>query len=359
MKILYLTSLDITEMSGGGMATNRNFTCLCYIFGRKNIVYNKIELYPKKHFIDKIYRNIMKLFRYSEYLNEDLILSNVDNYDIVFIEGSKLGHLAKLIKEKGFEGKIFSYFHNCEYMLDKGIMNNKWNIANRISLNSVWHNESYSLLYSDCCIFINQRDKLELQKIYKITPIYSAIVPVTLEDKYKSCANIDDNRSKPIYTFLGSYFAPNISGIKWFIDNVFPFVEIKLRIVGKGMDKLKLEIEDKNIEIYSDVLDLSSLIKDSDYMLYPIFKGSGMKVKTCEALMYGKNIIATSEAFSGYEVDYSKVGACCNTAEEFINSIMTLRMPRYNEYSRKVYLEKYSLEASLELYKAIFMNNEK
>ena len=28
-----------------------------------------------------------------------------------------------------------------------------------------------------------------------------------------------------------------------------------------------------------------------------------MKVKTCEALMYGKNILGTTETFEGYELD--------------------------------------------------------
>jgi hypothetical protein len=36
-----------------------------------------------------------------------------------------------------------------------------------------------------------------------------------------------------------------------------------------------------------------------------------MKVKTCESLMFGKNIFATTEAFEGYELDYDKVGALC------------------------------------------------
>ena len=47
-------------------------------------------------------------------------------------------------------------------------------------------------------------------------------------------------------------------------------------------------------------------------MLFPIFEGSGMKLKTCEALMFGKNIIGTPEAFAGYDIDdYTNVGACC------------------------------------------------
>lgn len=47
-----------------------------------------------------------------------------------------------------------------------------------------------------------------------------------------------------------------------------------------------------------------------------------MKIKTCEGLMFGKNILGTSKAFEGYDLNYCKVGAVCNTKEEFIESII-------------------------------------
>lgn len=82
-------------------------------------------------------------------------------------------------------------------------------------------------------------------------------------------------------------------------------------------------------------------------MVLPIFKGSGMKVKTCESLMYGKNIIATDEALEGYELDYSRMGGKCNTAQEFIDTIKSFTdspRPRFNAYSRNTFLEKYSAD---------------
>ena len=83
-------------------------------------------------------------------------------------------------------------------------------------------------------------------------------------------------------------------------------------------------------------------------MILPIFKGSGMKVKTCESLMYGKNILATDEAFMGYDIDYDMVGGKCNTSEEFIAKIKEFESnprPRFNTYSRQIFLEKYTEEA--------------
>jgi hypothetical protein len=63
--------------------------------------------------------------------------------------------------------------------------------------------------------------------------------------------------------------------------------------------------------------------------------------------MYGKNIIGTTEAFEGYDVDYNKVGALCNTKEEFIkvlNEVSKHPLPRFNQYARQLFLEKYSEE---------------
>ncbi len=128
-------------------------------------------------------------------------------------------------------------------------------------------------------------------------------------------------------------------------------VNIKLQIVGSGMDKLKHKYKHPKIDFLGYVRDLKFVIMDSDYILSPIFKGSGMKVKTCEALMYGKNIIGTTEAFEGYEIDFKKVGAVCNTKKEFIytlNNYASIKREKFNYYSREYFLSKYSFNATLE-----------
>ncbi len=86
-----------------------------------------------------------------------------------------------------------------------------------------------------------------------------------------------------------------------------------------------------------------------------------MKVKTCESLMYGKNIIGTNEAFEGYNVDYERIGGRCNTAEEFIACLKGFEQnprPRFNAYSRQVYLEKYSYSAIENLFKKLFADGK-
>ena len=117
----------------------------------------------------------------------------------------------------------------------------------------------------------------------------------------------------------------------------------------------------KDIEVVSDAPSLEPYFLEADVMVLPIFSGSGMKVKTCESLMYGKNILGTNETFEGYEVDYKQVGGLCNTAEDFIVALQELATnprPRWNAYSRNAFVTHYSLEAQKEMFKR-FMEEEK
>ena len=189
-----------------------------------------------------------------------------------------------------------------------------------------------------------------------------AIVPVTFNDTYSKKSYPEQLTSrKPLCLFLGAYFAPNCEGIEWFSRNVYPNVDIEMKIVGKGMSRIKdnYYVPD-GTRIVSDAPDLVPYYEEADIMVLPIFKGSGMKVKTCESLMYGKNIIATTEALEGYDLDYDRMGAKCNTAREFIDAINSFAenpRPRFNRYCRDVFLQKYSTESVVETFRKI-LNKE-
>jgi glycosyltransferase involved in cell wall biosynthesis len=46
-----------------------------------------------------------------------------------------------------------------------------------------------------------------------------------------------------------------------------------------------------------------------------------MKTKIAEALMYGKKIVGTPEAFSGYEEIADRAGWVCESADDFVDAI--------------------------------------
>ncbi|MDR2579679.1 MAG: glycosyltransferase [Fibromonadaceae bacterium] len=268
--------------------------------------------------------------------NEQKILELCKNTDIVCINASFYGKLSKKIKQLFPKIKVITFFQNCEYKYIKHEQP-----YNLIAQYVIKKNEEWACKYSDKIIVLNERDKFIIQKLYG--RIADAIIPISFPNKQIKF-NKSEIGSPPTALFLGSNFFANIHGIKWFMKKVLPFVNIKLKIVGKDMDKANLPKNDK-LEVIGYIENLDECMQNTDFMVFPIFKGSGMKVKTCEALMHGKNIIGTREAFQGYDVDIEKVGACCETAEEFIRAINEFPSKfsnKFNEYSRSVFLEKYT-----------------
>jgi hypothetical protein len=78
-----------------------------------------------------------------------------------------------------------------------------------------------------------------------------------------------------------------------------------------------------------------------------------MKVKTAEALKYGKYIIGTREALAGYQVDQESA-TICSTESDFIEAIQHFDRPfRYNAASRALFVSHYSYSHSLTLFKKL------
>ena len=204
---------------------------------------------------------------------------------------------------------------------------------------------------------LNGRDKAELKERYQREA--DVLIPVALKDQLSSTVDTAIKTSKrPVCLTVGAYFAPNNEGILWFVKNVLPHVNVDYKIVGKGMAKLKEENPEvlREIPVISDAPSLAPYFEEADMMILPIFAGSGMKVKTCESLMYGKNILATNEALEGYAIEEGVSAWRCNTAEEFIHCINNFAQhprSRFNQDARKCYLEKYSIQAVEELFSSI------
>ena len=284
------------------------------------------------------------------------IVERAKAYDIVWIDRSLFGIIAKALHEAGYKGKIIVFFHNVERVYFDEAKLPKHLPFRSVLLRCVTRNERWSVQFADSMLALNERDSAELKRLYGREA--DMLSPVSMRDRFEpQDEEIMTNKRLRCLT-IGAYFGPNNEGILWFVKNVLPRVDIEYKVVGKGMGKLKAEHPEelKNIEVISDAPTLAPYFYEADCMILPIFSGSGMKVKTCESLMYGKNILATDEAFEGYEMDYDLAGAKCNTADEFVAAINRLEqnpVPRHNAYSRSIFLSQYSEQAQVEGFKEL------
>ena len=210
------------------------------------------------------------------------------------------------------------------------------------------YNEKHAVKAADFCIFLNERDKKQAKQLYKNKEGY--ILPITFNDVYAEKKDITGTKSKTILLFVGSLFGPNISGIEWFVEEVMPeLTECMLYIVGKNMESRKKELERVNVEVIGTVDNLSVYYNQANAVIMPVFFGNGMKVKTAEAMMYGKNIFATQEALEGYDIEGVRGRGIfeCNTKEEFVSQIKANvnKNSHMNQRVRQHFLNKYETGA--------------
>lgn len=358
--IWYKRSKGILE--GGGQCSLRNYEMICNAVGKANVdSYYVHDEYKRKTLWGYIRGVFYFFFNYYYGLTPRSvrqIVEKAQGYEYVFIDRSVFGIIAKKLKQSGYKGQVISHFHNVEYLYFQAKL--PAIPGRQLIIHAADANDRYTCEYSDKIVVLNKRDADLIAERYGRKA--DALVPISMKDRLDEVPTSDVlTRKKPLCLFLGSYFPPNNEGILWFVEHVLPHTNIQMQIVGKGMAKLKQESPQlHDIEVVSDAPDLRPYLENADIMVLPIFSGSGMKVKTCESLMYGKNIVGTTEAFEGYDVDYQQVGGLCNTAEEFIRCLQNfaeLPRPRFNQYARKQFLSNYSYTAIESVFRQLFSDN--
>lgn len=356
-RMLYITCDNEESYSGGKYVNKRNYESLVMILGKDRvstyIIQPSFGLRTYKAKLKRL-RDVFKLFGgglKTEDVDQILFLLQDGDYTDVFIDSSALGVLAEKIKRFYPHICVYVYFHNVEYDF---MVSTTWgggDYKHLFWIGSAKHNEQCASKYADKIFTLNQKDYDRVLSLYGRA---STIIPVTMKDDYH---DLDERENQKVGTplqglFVGSYFAGNIMGLKQFCKEVLPSLNMHLTIVGSGMDKFRYDIiESDKTTIHGKAEDLTPYYESADFVILPIVSGGGMKVKTAEALKYGKYIIGTKEALEGYDLN-ENVAAECNTKQAFIDAVNNYsRAYKYCAASRNIFKHTFSFDSSLALFK--------
>lgn len=355
MNLLYVGERIEKVTSGGDLVNKNNQKILSCICGDDFLIEDVHNTSKISTFVNLVLGLLCGLTP----IKIKQILSRIgkEGIDRVFLPSSKMGIIAKQIKERYPNVSVICFYHNIEYQYceEELRLTNNW--KNRLISKVVRQNEKYATQYSDRVIVLNQRDAELMKTIYRRTP--DLILPVCMDDVYKRVKNKCTKTNDLILLFVGTAFFANVEGVKWFVDIVMPLLSgVHFFIVGKGMDRYFAN--QSHITVKGFVDDLGAYYYSCDMVVLPIFSGGGMKTKTAESMMYGCPIIGTKEAFEGYDVDYNKIGACCSDVDDFVKAIEEARlMPeslvRKGEYARKEFLRNHSLESGIQKVKSLLV----
>jgi polysaccharide biosynthesis protein PslH len=271
--------------------------------------------------------------------------------DQVLLNGSNLGRVAQGLRTT-FPGiEISTFFHNCEARFFWGALRQSPSLRALGVLVANYRAERLAVKISDKLICLNQRDSQQLQRIYGRCGTH--ILPMAMDDQLPKDLPAAPQPQRERYAlFVGGTFYANRQGIEWFVEHVATKSPIKTYVVGKGFEEWKVKLErNGNVEVVGSVDSLVPWYLGAHVVIAPIFDGSGMKTKVAEALMFGKRIVGTPEAFSGYEDIADQVGWRCATADEFVDAISRGQREielGFDPQLRALYEERYSLPAAKE-----------
>ena len=357
--------LYISKRSKYDIGSVTHFQALKDIYGEENVIYIdfNFSMPPKneKNYIcygkysGRVERLKRVIQRNTMIINNEIInnLCNIvkdENIDIIFSEESTLGAFYKQVKKTKKDVKIITFYHDIgadlfrQWRKQPGLLNK---IENSLSI----YQEKMCVKYGDYNWVFHQADFNKFNKFYGFDPDVMIPLASPVPAAIKQIQDKEDIQSDKVkkLLFVGSSYYPNVIGIRWFVKNVLPELDknIQLIIVGRGLEFLKKEFQDFRVNVVGTVETPVPYYLDADIFIAPLFDGGGMKVKSIEAISYGKCFVGTEESLHGFWEEFSdsvrnKFIYKVNTKEEWIEILNKLATQDTYKFNKTVFNDFYS-----------------
>ncbi len=131
--------------------------------------------------------------------------------------------------------------------------------------------------------------------------------------------------------FIGGYqHTPNVDGILWFVDEVFPQIlaeipELKLHIIGsKAPAKVSDLGQHPNIVFHGFVEDIEPLMRSIRIAVAPLRFGAGVKGKVNMSMSYGQPVVGTTVAVEGMYTQHGQDVLMADDPGDFAAAVIGL-----------------------------------
>lgn len=160
----------------------------------------------------------------------------------------------------------------------------------------------------DAILAVSSEDKTALQKAAE-RPVNATVIPIAIDTQEIQPVERDADANHILH--IGTmYWPPNIDGVNWFINQVYPLVreqrpDVQFDIVGSNppSDLLALNDAGLGVNVTGYVKDPTIYYKRAALMVVPLRAGGGMRVKILNALAAGIPIVSTTLGAEGILVN--------------------------------------------------------
>jgi glycosyltransferase involved in cell wall biosynthesis len=254
-------------------------------------------------------------------------LVRTGKFDIIQFEGLQVTPYLEVIKANT-NAKLVYRAHNIEHQIWKRLTQQESFLARKLYLNLLskrLKRFEYKVLNSfDALIAISFVDEGFFKSLNFKAPTFTFPVALNLEH-YQKQYPISAHKS---VGYIGSMdWRPNIEGLDWFINKVWPSIEqlnsgITFHLAGKNIPKQYHIMGNDTFVMEGRVENAQEFISRQHVLIVPLLSGSGMRVKIIEAMALGKCIIATSIAAEGINYEHDKNILIADKADDFYKQIL-------------------------------------
>ncbi len=178
------------------------------------------------------------------------------------------------------------------------------------------------------------------------------VIPIAIDVDEQP--QIDRQPSGPHIVHIGTmYWPPNIEGITWFLDEIYPRVkarvpDVRCTLIGaRPPESIKArEHTDASLKVTGYVEDPLPYLRDASMMVVPLKAGGGMRVKILNALAQGLPMVSTTVGCEGIAVQHERDILVADSAEDFAEQTIRLLTDaalnqRITEAGRRTAVEVY------------------
>lgn len=394
MKILFLSNLLPYPLDNGGKINSytklkalhdggHTVDLLCFYQGQKTPLediqhmrkicrsvktfYLRITTeYYKSHMTFIAMRSLLSKYSYGVYKfqSKEMVnylkkLARTEKYDCIYFNHLQLYVYGKYTSKLWPDAKTVLDEHNCETMIMKRAAENCRNIAKKAFLNLETYKlrrfEQKALSEMFHTIVLSKEDYRALKKVaggkFNHTIIQTGVPDYGVKKNH--CQK--DDRINVLY--VGSLaWRPNNQGLVWFLAEVLPLLNesgypYHIYIVGKNASETvrKYAEQNTNITITGYVPDVNEYYDLCQYMIVPLFVGSGLRVKIIEAFSHGMPVVSTSTGAEGIQCTDGEDILLADRPAEFakkMEEMLDLELrEKISDNCRKVYMQNHSIAA--------------
>lgn len=223
--------------------------------------------------------------------------------------------------------------HNIESIIYKRLAETTSSRLKRMYLNWEWPKlERYEVDIAkqvDYTITVTDEDAAIL-RAFAPDEIKVGAVPIGVDGTYFYPVDRDPD-SKTLLSIGTMYWQPNVEGMMWFYERMWPLIkqempEVRLHIVGNRPTQQiqSLAQADPNITVTGYVDDVRLSARDCAVFIVPLLAGSGMRVKILNALAMALPIVSTRIGAEGIGVTDGKDILLANNPENFARACVKL-----------------------------------